>query len=73
MNILVRKLSSKGDTPTLVEGDKEVVATLAELLALPHHLVAVEGEVVKTVDEALARIGALAEAEVILARQVAGG
>ena len=74
MRIHVNKLSKEGDTlVTTVEGEERVRDKLQELLNLPLHFVAIEDEVVHSINEAMEKVMGLEEADVLIGRQVAGG
>ena len=73
MRIHINKLSPEGDTlVSTVEGD-QIKPTLQELLDLPEHFVAIENDVVHSIDEAMTRLAGLEEAQVLIGKQVAGG
>ena len=74
MRIHVNKLSKEGDTlVTTVDGEERVRDKLQELLNLPLHFVAIEDEVVHSINEAMEKGMGLEEADVLIGRQVAGG
>lgn len=73
MRVHINKLSAEGDTlVTTVEGD-QIRPTLQELFALPQHFVAIENDVVHSIEEAMNRLEGMEEAQVLIGKQVAGG
>ena len=73
MRIHINKLSQEGDTlVTTVEGS-QVRPALQELFDLPKHFVAIDNDVVHSIDEAMDRLSGLEEAQVLIGKQVAGG
>ena len=73
MRIQISKLSSQGDTlMATVEGDK-VRPAIEELLRMPRHFVAIENNIVHTIDEAMLHLEGLEEGHVLDGQQVAGG
>jgi len=74
MRIKVCKLSREGDsTLAIVEGPEKIQVSLEELFSYPAHFVAVDGQVVFSVEDAMQRIGQTEESEVLIGKQVAGG
>ena len=73
MKVHINKLSPEGDTlVTTVEGE-QVRPAIQELFNLPKHFVAIENDVVHSIEEAMDRLAGMEEAQILIGKQVAGG